>query len=149
MKPVKRISGAKRPLEVSENDLWRNGAYIAWCVSQASLLDIEERAVLLAELEPAEDGEEKRQSSVWGACRHKCYSVCCDIGVISLLATVAVTVVGVLLLWAAVALELPVWVNQLARYIISAGVFGLASGGTNAIAVLMLLYKLPFIVGSG
>ena len=107
--------------------------------------------MLLADLEQAEDGAEepRRKPGVCRSCGKKCYSVCCDIGSINILVTVVVTVVGVLLLWSAVSLELPLWVDQLARYIISAGVFGLATGGTNAIAVLMLLYKIPFIVGSG
>ena len=47
------------------------------------------------------------------------------------------------------ALDWPIEVDRLSRYIISAGVFGLATGGTNAIAVLMLLYRIPFICGSG
>ena len=66
------------------------------------------------------------------------------------MATLAVMLVGVLLLVLVGPLDLPFWVDQLSRYIISAGVFGLASGGTNAVALLMLLYKLPAIcVGSG
>ena len=104
---------------------------------------------MLAEVEQAEDGAGEEKLGVCRWCGKKCYSVCCDIGSISLLVTVVVTVVGVLLLWSTVELELPLWVDLLARYIISAGVFGLATGGTNAIAVLMLLYKIPFIVGSG
>lgn len=121
-------------------------------VPQASLLDIEERAVLLAELEQAEDGgggEDKKKPGLCRSCRKKCYSVCCDIGAISIMVTVVVIVVGGLLLESAVALNLSDWVAQLARFIISAGVFGLATGGTNAIAIFMLLYKLPFICGSG
>ena len=46
-------------------------------------------------------------------------------------------------------LGLPVEVDRLAVYLISAGVFGLASGGTNAIAVIMLLYRIPCMFGSG
>ena len=116
------------------------------------MLDIEERAVLLAELDQAEDGGSSSEAKKLGFCKscgRSCYSVCCDIGSISMVVTVAVTIVGVLLLVSAVALRFPLWVDELARYIISAGVFGLATGGTNAIAVLMLLYKLPLICGSG
>lgn len=75
--------------------------------------------------------------------------ICCDIGTISIVATLAITMVGVILLILVRGLDLPDWVDQLARYIISAGVFGLATGGTNAIALLMLLYKMPLICGSG
>ena len=63
--------------------------------------------------------------------------------------TVVTVAVGVVLLVIAVTQNLPLWVDQLSRYIISAGVFGLATGGTNAMAVLMLLYKLPLVCGSG
>ncbi len=108
--------------------------------------------MLLAELEQVEDGGGSSEDKKPGFCRscgRKCYSVCCDIGAISVMVTVVVMVVGILLLWSAVALTLPPWVDQLARFIISAGVFGLATGGTNAIAIFMLLYKLPFVCGSG
>lgn len=123
---------------------------VVWCSLQASLLDIEERAVLLAELEQAEDGGGEVEMGLCRRCGKTCYSVCCDIGSISIVVMVAVTIVGVLLLVSAVAIEeVPFWVEELARYIISAGVFGLATGGTNAIAVFMLLYKLPLVCGSG
>ena len=46
-------------------------------------------------------------------------------------------------------LDLPREVDRLATYLISAGVFGVASGGTNAIAVIMLLYRIPCLFGSG
>lgn len=115
------------------------------CASlQTSLLDIEERAALLAELD-----EEGGVTSEKSGCRRQCYLVCCDIGSISLLVTVVCILVGVILLVNVKALGLPFWVDQLARYIISAGVFGLASGGTNAVAVLMLLYKIPLVCGTG
>ena len=46
-------------------------------------------------------------------------------------------------------LHLPSWVIEVSRYVISAGMFGLASGGTNWIAIVMLFYKIPLLVGSG
>lgn len=113
---------------------------------QRPLLDIEERAELIAENEEGgASGDEKCCKS----CRRNCYLVCCDIGSISIVLTVVCILVGVLLLVCVRALNWPVEVDRLARYIISAGVFGLATGGTNAIAVLMLLYKVPLICGSG
>ena len=45
--------------------------------------------------------------------------------------------------------KLPFEVEELSMYFISAGVFGLAGGGTNAIAVFMLLFKIPLVCGSG
>lgn len=45
--------------------------------------------------------------------------------------------------------NIPKEVEQFSKYIISAGVFGLAGGGTNAIALFMLLYKIPLLYGSG
>ncbi len=57
--------------------------------------------------------------------------------------------IGVALLVLAIELEWPSEVKELSLYLISAGVFGLAGGGTNAVAVFMLLYKIPFVCGSG
>lgn len=118
---------------------------------QRSLLDIEERAVLIAD-ENEEGGatsSQAKQLQCCGLCRSKCYSVCCDIGSISIMVTVVLALVGVILLVLARALAWPVWVDRLSQYLISAGVFGLATGGTNAIAVLMLLYKVPLVCGTG
>lgn len=122
----------------------RNGTVFV----QRPLLDIEERAVLIAENEEggASPGDEQ---NCCRSCRRNCYLVCCDIGSISIVLTVVCILVGVLLLVCVRALDWPVEVDRLARYVISAGVFGLATGGTNAIAVLMLLYKVPLVCGSG
>lgn len=68
---------------------------------------------------------------------------------ISLCLTLILLLVGVGLLIAVRSLDLPREVDRLAEYLISAGVFGLASGGTNAIAVIMLLYRIPCLFGSG
>lgn len=113
---------------------------------------MEERAVLLAELDPKEGGgggEGKRSPDMCRSCGRHCYLLCCDIGSISIMVTVALILVGVVLLVIVQVQDLPFEVDQLARYIISAGVFGLATGGTNAIALLMLLYKIPLVCGSG
>ena len=111
------------------------------------MLDIEERAELIAENE--EGGAPGDAQNCCRSFGRNCYSVCCDIGSISIVLTVVCILVGVLLLVCVRALDWPVEVDRLSRYIISAGVFGLATGGTNAIAVLMLLYKVPLICGSG
>ena len=39
--------------------------------------------------------------------------------------------------------------GRVVHVIISTGVFGWAGGGTNGIAVIMLLYKIPLLCGSG
>lgn len=111
-------------------------------------------AVLLSELDKNEEGGSSSASDgkVRGchkACGRYCYLLWCDIGILSLMVTVVMTVVGVILLVLVRYLNLPYWVDQLSRYIISSGLFGLATGGTNAIAVLMLLYRIPFVCGSG
>lgn len=121
---------------------------------QRSLLDVEDRAVLLTELDQNADAgggasRGKKGLNRCRSCRRHCYMVCCDIGTISIMLTVVLVLVGVVLLVIVRASELPVEVDQLSRYIISAGVFGLATGGTNAIAIFMLLYKIPLVCGSG
>ena len=123
---------------------------------QRSLLDIEERAVLIAELEQNEDGEggagqeaSKSKCCSWKTCRRRWYSVCCDVGSISIMMVLSLVLVGVLMLVVVRSLGRPCWLDKLSRYIISAGIFGVATGGTNAIAVFMLLYKIPLICGSG
>ena len=60
-----------------------------------------------------------------------------------------VSVIGVAVLVLAMRLDLGPQVNELGRYILSAGVFGLASGGTNWIAVVGLFHKVPGLIGSG
>ena len=60
-----------------------------------------------------------------------------------------VTVVGV------VVLVLARWrgggasLDLFGQYVVSAGVFGLASGGTNWLAVVGLFYKIAGFIGSG
>lgn len=111
---------------------------------------MEERAVLLAELDQNEGGgAAKERQSLCRSCGRHCYLLCCDIGSISIMVTVALILLGVVLLVIVRVQDLPIQVDKLARYIISAGVFGLATGGTNAIALLMLLYKIPLVCGSG
>ena len=63
--------------------------------------------------------------------------------------TFFIMVTGVVLLVLSRELDLPEWVEELSMYVISAGVFGLAGGGTNGIAVIMLLFKIPLLCGSG
>ena len=63
--------------------------------------------------------------------------------------TFFIMAVGVALLVLVRELKLPFEVEELSMYFISAGVFGLAGGGTNAIAVFMLLFKIPLVCGSG
>lgn len=109
---------------------------------------MEERAGLLEVDLPQElAGYEEVKQGCCMSCRKD--RVCCDIGSISLVATALLILLGVLLLVFVKVLSLPFWVDQLSRYTISAGVFGLASGGTNAIALLMLFYKIPLVCGSG
>lgn len=95
-----------------------------------------------------EDEEKKPPGHCWRAL-HICGIIFSDKGVISLIATLFIMVIGVVLLVVARQLSLPSWVGEVAGYVISAGAFGLASGGTNWIAIAMLFYKIPLLVGSG
>lgn len=95
-----------------------------------------------------DQGEERRETRC-RACLHCCETVVSDKAVVSLVITFFIVVVGVALVALARGLQLPDWVVKLAGYIISAGVFGLASGGTNWVAILMLVFKLPPLIGSG
>ena len=95
-----------------------------------------------------EDEEKKPPGRCWRAL-HICGIIFSDKGVISLIATLFIMVIGVVLLVVAGWLSLPSWVGEVAGYVISAGAFGLASGGTNWIAIAMLFYKIPLLVGSG
>lgn len=117
--------------------------------TQTSLLDMEERAVLL-ELDQPEGGgvTQERQDCCHSSARC-CQFFCRDVGTISIVAMLALLLTGIMLLIVVREQDVPDWVDQLSRYIISAGVFGLAGGGTNAIAVFMLLYKIPLVYGSG
>lgn len=122
------------------------------CCCQQSLLEVEERAVLLAELDHnggggANDG--KRGQNACRRCGRHWYWLCCDIGSISIMFTVILILVGVVLLVVVRVLGWPIEVDQFARYVISAGVFGLITGGTNAVALFMLLYRIPLVCGSG
>ena len=111
------------------------------------MLNEEERAVL-DELDRSflRDGEESKKKIT--PCRRVCNFLTRK-GVVSLYLTLFLLLFGVALLIIVRTLDLPNQVDQLATYLISAGVFGLASGGTNAIAVIMLLYRIPCLLGSG
>lgn len=60
-----------------------------------------------------------------------------------------VTLVGVGILFLARWKDGGVGVDLFGQYVVSAGVFGLASGGTNWLAVVGLFYKIPGFIGSG
>ena len=96
-----------------------------------------------------DQGGETGQEKKCRACLNCCETVISDKAIVSLVITFFIVVVGVALLALARGLDLPNGVIKLSGYIISAGVFGLASGGTNWIAILMLFYKLPPLIGSG
>lgn len=120
---------------------------------QTSLLDMEERAVMLEQ----EELEVRKKPAGGGrGCCRSC-SKCClfifrDVGAISIVVMIALLIAGILLLVIVKSKPLdhiPGQVDELSRFIISAGVFGLAGGGTNALAVFMILYKIPLLYGSG
>ena len=120
---------------------------------QTALLNVEEQAVL-DELDKSflYYEEETRRSRCGGFCSKCCYRLRSSLtnkGVVSLFLTLVLLLVGIGLLIVVRSLDLPQEADRLAAYIISAGVFGLASGGTNAIAVVMLLYRVPCLYGSG
>ena len=119
---------------------------------QTALLNVEEQAVL-DELDKSflyyDEEESKRKHGTCSECCKKVCSFLTNKGVVSLYLTLLLLLIGVGLLIIVRSLELPVEVDRLATYLISGGVFGLASGGTNAIAVIMLLYRIPCLFGSG
>lgn len=82
-------------------------------------------------------------------CLRCCDLVCLDKGAVSIVVTIFIGLIGVAILVLARELKLDHKVEELSLYFISAGVFGLAGGGTNAIAVFMLLFKIPCVYGSG
>ena len=95
-----------------------------------------------------DQGGEKRETRC-RACLRCCGTVISDKAIVSLVITSLIVVVGVALAALAGGLQLPNWVITLSAYIISAGVFGLASGGTNWVAILMLFFRIPPLIGSG
>ena len=114
-------------------------------------MNVEEQAVL-DELDKSFLYDEEESKRKRGSCSGYCKKVCSFLtnkGVVSLCLTLLLLLIGVGLLIVVRSLGLPVEVDRLAVYLISAGVFGLASGGTNAIAVIMLLYRIPCMFGSG
>lgn len=121
---------------------------------QETLLSDEERAVL-HELDQSfligeEDIHKPSESSTrCTSCLEGCSHVFFDKGAISLVAMFVILAIGIALLVLARTLELPDWTEELSLYVISAGLFGLAGGGTNGITVIMLLFKIPLLCGSG
>ena len=107
---------------------------------------------MLKELDPflKDESESKRESTsqTCQSCLRRTKELCVDKGVISVAITFLIFIVGVVLLVVARSLDIG-WLDELARYFISAGLFGFASGGTNGLAVLMLLYRIPLLCGSG
>lgn len=118
---------------------------------QDALLNEEERAVL-DELDNSFLYDEDTSRRKITPCSDRCRKICEILthkGVVSLFLTLLLLLVGVGLLIIVKALQLPEQVEQLAIFLLSAGIFGLAGGGTNAIAVVMLLYRIPCLFGSG
>ena len=75
-----------------------------------------------------------------------------DKGMISLLLVFAVMLTGVVCL----VLSRHVYelspshgFDQVSRYVLSVGIFGLASGLANVLAIVMLFYRIPLVLGSG
>lgn len=60
-----------------------------------------------------------------------------------------VTIIGIVVLVLVARLDGNQHVEEFGRYVVSAGVFGLASGGTNWLAIVGLFYKIPGFIGSG
>ena len=125
---------------------------------QDRLLNDDERALYELDQTFIQDvtrAQEHQETTGKGArllrnCLHSSRRRCCaDKGLLSLLAMLCVTLVGV------VVLVLARWrgggasLDLFGQYVVSAGVFGLASGGTNWLAVVGLFYKIPGFIGSG
>ena len=125
-------------------------------VSQDHLLNDEERALYELDQSFIQDVTRDREGShthnYSTKLRHCCqrFGHCCrwlDKGLLSLVAMLCITLIGIGILigWS----DSGPGVNRFGRYVISAGVFGLASGGTNWLAVIGLFYKIPGLIGSG
>ena len=121
---------------------------------QASLLNEEEKAVihaLDATLTPGGFSLEHEPSFCT-----KCLSaVLCDKGVISLLVMMTILITGVIVLGVSFISSLNLSDDQqhvmrtVGVFVVSAGVFGVAGGGANYLALLMLFYEIPFLFGTG
>lgn len=117
-----------------------------------TLLNPEERAVLYEldrDLLKDSEDHDARMNTRFMSCLRSTKSLCCDKGNISLILTLVLAVLGASLLALSRGLDLPLWVHSVSNYVLSAGVFGLAGGGTNWLAIVMLFYRIPLLYGSG
>lgn len=124
--------------------------------TQDSLLSEEERALyeldqpFLHDVTTAREEQDALNYTHLRDCFHKCRVCCCyDKGLLSLAAMLLLTVIGVVILVVTKVRDISGSVEELGRYFLSAGVFGLASGGTNWLAVVGLFFKVPGFIGSG
>ena len=86
------------------------------------------------------------------SCWERCGPYLLDKGVISILLMFAVMLTGIVCL----VLSRHVYdlspshgFDQASRYILSMGIFGFLSGLANALAVVLLFYRIPLVFGSG
>ena len=85
-------------------------------------------------------------------CWQRCSPYLLDKGMISLLLVFAVMLTGIV----CVVLSRHVYelssshgFDQVSRYVLSMGIFGLTSGLANVLAIVMLFYRIPLVLGSG
>ena len=84
-----------------------------------------------------------------------CKAFFCDKGVISILLMFTVLVAGIVIIGVSYASSLQLNDDQqmimrtVSVFLISAGVFGVAGGGANYLALLMLFYEVPLLLGTG
>ena len=123
---------------------------------QDSLLSEEERALyeldqtFLHDVTAVQEEHNALDHTQLRDCFRKCRVCCCyDKGLLSLAAMLVVTVIGIVILMVTRERDVSGSVEELGRYFLSAGVFGLASGGTNWLAVVGLFFKVPGFIGSG
>ena len=124
-------------------------------LSQDDLLNENERVLyeldqsFIQDVTSAQEGLDSRRNHGAAQLRHGLRRCCCclDRGLLSLAAMLVITLVGIGILagWR----DSGSSVNRFGHYVLSAGVFGLASGGTNWLAVIGLFYKIPGFIGSG
>ena len=135
-----------------------NTLALIFSLFQDQLLSEEERALyeldqsFIQDVTRAQEHQETagRARRLLSACLGSCKWLCtADKGLLSLLAMVCVTVAGVVILVLGRWRDGGVAVDLLGQYVVSAGVFGLASGGTNWLAVVGLFYRIPGFIGSG
>lgn len=111
---------------------------------EETLLNEEERAIL-QDLNRNIFTDLENETSI----PKKCTKICCSKAALSLFATFSIMVVGILIIAINSAVRANYAAAQVGGYVLLAGLFGLFCGGISTIGILMLVYKIPLVVGTG